>query len=756
MAERLRQAPPAKPAVAPHLPAWSTAPENRRRRAVPRSPTNSVCANQLAQAEAALQRGELAAPPGRNAVELFRGALELDPANTLAKAGLVRVADRLLSAAERALTAGNPEDAKTHGRRRRNAHARHGARRVPDDADRDGARACGADTHATTPTCSTSRQRARPTCGSRTRACAAARSSSPPRTTRASISRPRARSFPTIRRVTETDRVAAARNCSIARQRRGHGRQRRRNRALAGERRRRRRAAQRNGRHPPLAAGHADRRARRARSKRLAQSFTTALSANNLLQPADRNAKAYLLALIEADSGNPVVTTARASLGNALRKELRGALGARRSRRGRHAWLNEAQHDRTLGQRHRTPPSAISAARARQAAQRHRWSVRIRCNASNTSRRSFRPSTRNRGMIGWVELEFTVRADGSTGDIVVTNSNPRRTFDSAAIAAVSRVALQAGRARRQAGRTTRRRPHPLLGRIDGRAAHTTLPDRRERRQVRGWLQHAVGTGWPADSIIIMDWTSFGRVRTAMTVRDYDIVMLALAFDEGIEEPTTDSLRLDPQAAQPAGLSRNDHPRRRRQRARRGPHAAPRRGRLSTEAAADAAAPAALDQAHAARHREGSAAPRRTRRAGRPEGRSEKAGETADEQAGVEPSPASRPHAGAAIATAAAPTQYGARSSRSGPRPLRRPRRPPAATALRRDCSGDRATDPRRLAARVSGSGRRFDARRKQGSRSPSRRALTRFRATRSCRRSASPRPRRSTSRSPKTSGTTSR
>ena len=55
-----------------------------------------------------------------------------------------------------------------------------------------------------------------------------------------------------------------------------------------------------------------------------------------------------------------------------------------------------------------------------------------------------------------------------------------------------------------------------------------------------WVQHAVSTGWPADSIIIMDWSSFSRVRTAMTVRDYDIVMLALAFDEGIEEPTTDS------------------------------------------------------------------------------------------------------------------------------------------------------------------------------------------------------------------------
>jgi tRNA A-37 threonylcarbamoyl transferase component Bud32/DNA-binding response OmpR family regulator len=55
-----------------------------------------------------------------------------------------------------------------------------------------------------------------------------------------------------------------------------------------------------------------------------------------------------------------------------------------------------------------------------------------------------------------------------------------------------------------------------------------------------WLQHAVASGWSADTIVLMDWASFGRVRTAMTVRDYDIVMLAMKFDEGIEEPTTDS------------------------------------------------------------------------------------------------------------------------------------------------------------------------------------------------------------------------
>ncbi len=55
-----------------------------------------------------------------------------------------------------------------------------------------------------------------------------------------------------------------------------------------------------------------------------------------------------------------------------------------------------------------------------------------------------------------------------------------------------------------------------------------------------WLEHCVSSGWPADSVVRLDWAAFGRVRTAMTVRDYDIVMLAMKFDEGIEEPTTDS------------------------------------------------------------------------------------------------------------------------------------------------------------------------------------------------------------------------
>ena len=51
----------------------------------------------------------------------------------------------------------------------------------------------------------------------------------------------------------------------------------------------------------------------------------------------------------------------------------------------------------------------------------------------------FPTASRNRDLpsSGFVELEFTVMPDGSTGNVTVTNSNPRKTFDAAAIAAVS-------------------------------------------------------------------------------------------------------------------------------------------------------------------------------------------------------------------------------------------------------------------------------------------------------------------------------
>jgi len=42
-----------------------------------------------------------------------------------------------------------------------------------------------------------------------------------------------------------------------------------------------------------------------------------------------------------------------------------------------------------------------------------------------------------RGTEGWVDLSFTVLANGRTGNIQVTDSSPRKVFDRAAMDAIS-------------------------------------------------------------------------------------------------------------------------------------------------------------------------------------------------------------------------------------------------------------------------------------------------------------------------------
>lgn len=57
----------------------------------------------LDDAGIALARDRLVGPPGRNALELYRAALELNPDSSLAQFGIDNVADKLLAEAERAL-----------------------------------------------------------------------------------------------------------------------------------------------------------------------------------------------------------------------------------------------------------------------------------------------------------------------------------------------------------------------------------------------------------------------------------------------------------------------------------------------------------------------------------------------------------------------------------------------------------------------------------------------------------------------------
>ncbi len=387
---------------------------------------------QLKQAEAALQRGELASPPGANAVELFRGALELDPSNSLAKGGLVRVADRLLTAAERALTAGNVDDAQrmvTVAESLTPATAR-GAF-VMMQIEREHERA--ALTRAKDSDAQDKQEKG---------------------ATYLRLAQARLRSGALIEPSEDNARFYLEAASQIISD----------DPALADTQRMLQRAlldrastaaSEGNGAETERWLANADsagaaradmaaiRRAlsdtqigaRAGKMTALTQSFTNALGASRLVQPAGDNAKAHLLAMINTDGGHPAVTSARQGLGNAFLGEFRGAL-ARGDLAASDTWLNEARTIGFSGNDLKTAEGELAAAREK-AAQRTAVVGEKGLDRIEYVAPKFPAATRNRGISGWVELEFTLLADGSTADVVVTNSSPRRTFDNSAITAVS-------------------------------------------------------------------------------------------------------------------------------------------------------------------------------------------------------------------------------------------------------------------------------------------------------------------------------
>ena len=323
---------------------------------------------QLAQAEAALQRGELASPPGRNAVDLFRGALELDPANTLAKAGLVRVADRLLSAAERALTAGNPEDARkmvdvaeslTPATARgaflmmqiemERERAALTAKRDSDAQDR-------LERGATYLRLAERRLRSgaliEPPQDNARFYLEAARQIIPDDPAVAETSRTlqkemltRAGAAATAGNAAETERWLANADGAGA-------------------------PPPGNDRHPPRAAGHLDRRARRQGDDAGASRSTPRWPRAACCSPPTAAPSPILFALIQTDAGNPAVASARQSLGQAPTCASCAAPLARGDIAAAEAWLLEARTDSFVSaepQRRRKPscrPQRAKAARA--------------------------------------------------------------------------------------------------------------------------------------------------------------------------------------------------------------------------------------------------------------------------------------------------------------------------------------------------------------------------------------------------------
>jgi len=389
-------------------------------------------ADQLKQAEAALQRGELASPPGRNAVELFRGALELDPSNPLAKGGLIRVADRLLTAAERALTAGSVDDAQRMAAIAESltpATARGAFVMMQIELEHERAaltRAKDSDTQDKQEKGATYLRLA----NARLRSGALIEPSEDNTRFYLEAARQLIPDDPTLG---ETERALQKALLDRASAAAGAGNAAETERWLAN--------ADGAGAVRPEMTNirrllhDTQNGARTGKMTTLTQSFTAALAANRLLQPAGDNAKAHLLAMINTDGGHSAVATARQSLGNAFLGEVRGAL-ARGDLTAAEAWLNETRTIGFSGNDLKAAEGELSAAREK-AAQQTAVARETSLQRLEYVAPKFPAATRNRGIAGWVELEFTVLTDGATGNVVVTNSSPRRTFDASAIAAVS-------------------------------------------------------------------------------------------------------------------------------------------------------------------------------------------------------------------------------------------------------------------------------------------------------------------------------
>lgn len=385
----------------------------------------------LAQAEGALQRGELASPAGRSAVELFREALELDPTNTLAKAGLVRVADRLLSAAERALTAGNPEDARKMvdvAETLTPATARGAFLMMQIEMEHERS----ALTRTTEPGEKTKEERAATYLRlAKTRLGTGALIEPSEDNARFYIEAAR-QVVPDDPNLAELNRGLQKELLARASSAAGTGNAAETERWLANA----------DGAGAPRPEMANIRRslqdaligARAGKMNDLAQAFTGALGSNQLLLPPTSSAKYYFLELMKTDAANPTVAAARQNLGIAYVRQVRAAL-ARGDQRDAEAWINESRVIGYTGDDFSAVETELNVARekAAQAASvvGERSLQRLEYVAPK-----FPSNTRNRNVNGWVELEFTVKTDGSTGDIVVTNSSPRKTFDAAAMNAV--------------------------------------------------------------------------------------------------------------------------------------------------------------------------------------------------------------------------------------------------------------------------------------------------------------------------------
>ncbi|MEJ1964454.1 MAG: TonB family protein [Gammaproteobacteria bacterium] len=173
---------------------------------------------------------------------------------------------------------------------------------------------------------------------------------------------------------------------------------------------------------------------------KLSQSFNQRLAQGRLVEPANDSAKFFLAELAQAEAAHPSTQLARQALGSRLMDEARGAI-ARQDYAAARRWMSEARDvgvdesgtaalERDIVAAQNKPQRPDDLLKASQLMQT-RYVDPV-----------YPTSARERGTEGWVDLVFTLRADGSTSEVSVTAAEPAGIFEQSAMAAVRRWRYQ--------------------------------------------------------------------------------------------------------------------------------------------------------------------------------------------------------------------------------------------------------------------------------------------------------------------------
>jgi len=165
---------------------------------------------------------------------------------------------------------------------------------------------------------------------------------------------------------------------------------------------------------------------------RLTLLFNQRLSQGKVIDPPNDSAKFYLAQLVQSDATHPSTVLARQALASRTLDEAQAA-AHRQDYTGAKRWLAET---REAG----TDEASISAVDhdLTQETTRHATEVVSAANLELAKYVApvFPAAAREHDSSGWVEVQFLVKADGSVSDVIITGAEPAGLFEQAAVDAV--------------------------------------------------------------------------------------------------------------------------------------------------------------------------------------------------------------------------------------------------------------------------------------------------------------------------------